>query len=130
MPTSFLLPRPVFGRPDAAAAAKLFIVACGAKDAVEACLPVFDVMGQKTFHLGTEPPSANLVKLSGNFLIASVIESLGEALALVGKAGVDQTPICRFPDIDSVCCPCLQDLWRADSRAKVRACRFRGAIRI
>ena len=46
-------------------------------------------MGQKTFHLGDEPKAANLVKLSGNFLIASVIETLGEALALVRKAGID-----------------------------------------
>jgi 3-hydroxyisobutyrate dehydrogenase-like beta-hydroxyacid dehydrogenase len=47
-------------------------------------------MGQKLFYLGVEPPAANLVKLSGNFLIASVIESLGEAMALIGKAGIDQ----------------------------------------
>jgi 3-hydroxyisobutyrate dehydrogenase-like beta-hydroxyacid dehydrogenase len=37
-----------------------------------------------------EPTAASLVKLSGNFLIASVIESLGEAMALVSKAGVDK----------------------------------------
>ena len=80
---------PVFGRPEAAAAAKLFIVAGGAPDVVEACRPLFEAMGQKTFHLGDEPKAANLVKLSGNFLIASVIEALGEALALVRKAGID-----------------------------------------
>jgi 3-hydroxyisobutyrate dehydrogenase-like beta-hydroxyacid dehydrogenase len=87
---------PVFGRPEAAAAAKLFIVACGEKDAVDACMPVFDKIGQRTFHLCTEPPSANLVKLSGNFLIASVIESLSEAMALVGKAGVDRRQYVDF----------------------------------
>jgi 3-hydroxyisobutyrate dehydrogenase-like beta-hydroxyacid dehydrogenase len=81
---------PVFGRPDAAAAAKLFIVAAGASDAVGACLPLFEVMGQKTFPIGDQPKAANLVKLSGNFLTASVIEGLGEAMALVGKAGVDR----------------------------------------
>jgi len=80
---------PVFGRPDAAAAAKLFIVAAGAPDALDACSPLFAAMGQKTIHISNEPPAANLVKLSGNFLIASVIEALGEAMALVGKAGVD-----------------------------------------
>jgi 3-hydroxyisobutyrate dehydrogenase-like beta-hydroxyacid dehydrogenase len=47
-------------------------------------------MGQRTFILGEVPSAANLVKLSGNFLIASVIESLGEAMALVAKGGVDQ----------------------------------------
>lgn len=80
---------PVFGRPQAAAAAKLFIVAAGAPDTIAACAPLFDAMGQKTFPIGEEPPAANLVKLSGNFLIAAVIETLGEAMALVGKAGID-----------------------------------------
>jgi 3-hydroxyisobutyrate dehydrogenase-like beta-hydroxyacid dehydrogenase len=80
---------PVFGRPDAAAAGKLFVVAAGPAAALELCAPVFDVIGQRTFNLGETPSAANLVKLSGNFLIASVIESLGEAIALVSKAGVD-----------------------------------------
>jgi 3-hydroxyisobutyrate dehydrogenase-like beta-hydroxyacid dehydrogenase len=80
---------PVFGRPDAAAAAKLFVVAAGAAETLAACAPVFDAIGQRTFILGDKPADANLVKLSGNFLIASVIETLGEAMALVGKAGVD-----------------------------------------
>ncbi|ANI42127.1 6-phosphogluconate dehydrogenase [Mycolicibacterium vaccae ATCC 25954] len=81
---------PVFGRPAAAAAAELFVVAAGPASAVAGLQPAFDAVGQRTFVLGEDPHTANLVKLSGNFLIASVIESLGEALALVGKAGVDK----------------------------------------
>ncbi|VEG57926.1 6-phosphogluconate dehydrogenase [Mycolicibacterium aurum] len=81
---------PVFGRPEAAAAAALFVVAAGAEDAVRDLAPVFDAVGQRTFEVSPDPKVANLVKLSGNFLIASVIESLGEAMALVGKAGVDK----------------------------------------
>jgi 3-hydroxyisobutyrate dehydrogenase-like beta-hydroxyacid dehydrogenase len=81
---------PVFGRPEAAAAAQLFIVAAGARTAVEACAALFSAMGQKVFNLSEEPSAANLVKLSGNFLIASVIEALSEAMALIGKAGIDQ----------------------------------------
>jgi len=80
---------PVFGRPDAAAAAKLFIAAAGSEAALKTCAPLFEAIGQRTFVLSDNPASANLVKLSGNFLIASVIESLGEAMALVGKGGVD-----------------------------------------
>lgn len=80
---------PVFGRPEAAQAAKLFVVAAGPHAALEATSEVFDAVGQRTFVVSEEPPTANLVKLSGNFLIMSVIESLGEAMALVGKAGVD-----------------------------------------
>jgi 3-hydroxyisobutyrate dehydrogenase-like beta-hydroxyacid dehydrogenase len=81
---------PVFGRPDAAAAAKLFIVTAGAKRALDICRPLFDAMGQRTFVIGEAPPMANLVKLSGNYLIAAVIEALGEAMALVGKGGIDR----------------------------------------
>jgi 3-hydroxyisobutyrate dehydrogenase-like beta-hydroxyacid dehydrogenase len=81
---------PVFGRPDAAAAGKLFVVAAGSKQSVDAVAPLFEAIGQRTFVIAEEPQLANLVKLSGNFLIACVIETLGEAMALVGKGGVDQ----------------------------------------
>lgn len=86
----YFVSAPVFGRPEAAAAAKLFIVVAGEPEARQACQPLFESMGQKTFPVGTEPRAANLIKLSGNFLIASVMESLGEAIALVGKAGIDR----------------------------------------
>jgi 3-hydroxyisobutyrate dehydrogenase-like beta-hydroxyacid dehydrogenase len=80
---------PVFGRPEAAEAAKLFIVAAGPAAAIERCRPLFDVMGQKTFVVGEDPVMANVTKLSGNFLIASVIECLGEAFSLGRKYGVE-----------------------------------------
>lgn len=80
---------PVFGRPEAAAAAKLFVVVAGPPQVLEPLAPLFGAIGQRTFVIAEQQHIANLVKLSGNFLIASVIESLGEALALVGKAGVD-----------------------------------------
>jgi 3-hydroxyisobutyrate dehydrogenase-like beta-hydroxyacid dehydrogenase len=81
---------PVFGRPEAAAAAKLFVVAAAEPDALEGVSPIFGAISQRTFVVADDPAAASLVKLSGNFLIASVIESLGEAMALVGKAGVDK----------------------------------------
>lgn len=87
---------PVFGRPDAAATAKLFIAAAGAPDALSACSPLFEALGQRTCFFGEEPQTANLVKLSGNFLIASLIEALGEAVALVGKAGIDRHEYINF----------------------------------
>ena len=81
---------PVFGRPEAAQAAKLFVVAAGAAESVQALSEIFSAVGQRTFVVSEEPKTANLIKLSGNFLIMSVIESVGEAMALVGKAGVDK----------------------------------------
>ena len=84
------LAAPVFGRPDAAASGKLFVVVGGPAEQVDTYLPLFKDLGQKTFVMSGKAENANLVKLSGNFLIAAVIESLGEALALIGKAGLDQ----------------------------------------
>lgn len=81
---------PVFGRPEAAAAAKLFVVAAGDAAAIDEVRPLFDALGPKTAVVSDRPEAANLVKLSGNFLLASVIESLGEAFALIGKAGLDR----------------------------------------
>jgi 3-hydroxyisobutyrate dehydrogenase-like beta-hydroxyacid dehydrogenase len=78
------------GRPDMAAAAKLFIIAAGDSATVNACRPLFDALGQKTSTIGAEPSAANLVKLTANFLQAAVIEALGEAVALICKAGIDR----------------------------------------
>lgn len=79
---------PVFGRPEAAVAARLFVVAAGPNEAVRACQPLFDAVGQRTFVMGEDASVANVIKLTGNFLIASTIESFGEAFALVRKYGV------------------------------------------
>lgn len=80
---------PVFGRPHAAAAGQLDIVAAGAQAALARCSPVFAVLGKQTFTVGAEPWLANVVKIARNFLLATVVESLGEAFALVRKSGVD-----------------------------------------
>ena len=87
---------PAVGRPDAAAAARLYILAAGAPDAVTECTPLFAAMGQHVLFMGDAPRSANLVKLATNFLIMSVIESVGEAMALVGKEGIDRRAYLEF----------------------------------
>jgi 3-hydroxyisobutyrate dehydrogenase-like beta-hydroxyacid dehydrogenase len=80
---------PVFGRPDAAAAKQLLIVAAGASEAVAAARPIFDAIGRHTVIAGAEPYQANAVKLCGNFMIASMIETFGEAYATIRKSGVE-----------------------------------------
>jgi 3-hydroxyisobutyrate dehydrogenase-like beta-hydroxyacid dehydrogenase len=79
---------PVFGRPEAAAAKQLWVLAAGAPDAVERSLPALQAMGRGVTRLGDTASAANVVKLTGNFLIASMIEALGEAFALTRKAGI------------------------------------------
>jgi len=87
---------PVFGRPEAAEAGKLFVVAAGEADVIERCRPVLETVGQRLFVMGDKPEMANVVKLSGNFLIASIIESLGEAIALARKYGIDPHEYVEF----------------------------------
>lgn len=87
---------PVFGRPDAADAARLAVVAAGPESLVQKCRPLFEAMGPKLYVAGERPSMANVVKLSGNFLIGSVLESLSEALAFARKSGVDAAALMEF----------------------------------
>ena len=80
---------PVFGRPAAAEAARLVVVAGGPAEAVERVRPLLEAIGRKFFVIGPEPYSANTVKLAGNFLIASMLETLSEAFVLTRKSGVE-----------------------------------------
>jgi 3-hydroxyisobutyrate dehydrogenase-like beta-hydroxyacid dehydrogenase len=79
---------PVFGRPEAAASAKLFVVAAGDPADLRTVSPLLGVIGQRVFDVGTTPSAASLVKLCGNFMILSAVEAMGEALALAAKGGV------------------------------------------
>jgi 3-hydroxyisobutyrate dehydrogenase-like beta-hydroxyacid dehydrogenase len=87
---------PVFGRPEAAEAAKLAVVAAGPASSVQRCKPLFEAMGPKLFVVGERSSMANVVKLSGNFLIATVLESLAEALTFARKSGVDPGLLLEF----------------------------------
>lgn len=87
---------PVFGRPEAAEAGKLAVVAAGSKATVERFKAVWDAIGQKLLVISEQQSQANVVKLTGNFLIATVLESLGEALAFARKSGVDAAALLDF----------------------------------
>jgi 3-hydroxyisobutyrate dehydrogenase-like beta-hydroxyacid dehydrogenase len=87
---------PVFGRPEAAEGARLSVVAAGPATSVQRCKPLFQAMGPKLFVVGERPSMANVVKLSGNFLIATVLESLAEALTFARKSGVDPGLLLEF----------------------------------
>jgi 3-hydroxyisobutyrate dehydrogenase-like beta-hydroxyacid dehydrogenase len=79
----------VLGRPDAAAAAKLFVMAAGEPAQIKRCQPLFNVLGQKTLIIGEDAPAANVVKLAVNFMLTAVIESMAEAFTLVRKHGLE-----------------------------------------
>jgi 3-hydroxyisobutyrate dehydrogenase-like beta-hydroxyacid dehydrogenase len=91
-----MLSATVLGRPDAAAQGKLIIIAAGPTTTLRDAAPLLDAVGSRTAYFGDTASNANLIKLSANFLTASVLESLGEALALVGEGGVDRRQYLDF----------------------------------
>ena len=82
------LAAPVFGRPEAAAAGKLHVVVAGDPALIARAQPVLGAIGQKTWPVGPRAEHANVVKVAGNFMIASAIETMGEAVALARAHGV------------------------------------------
>ncbi|WP_404338439.1 NAD(P)-dependent oxidoreductase [Sphingomonas sp. MMS12-HWE2-04] len=81
---------PVFGRPAAAAAGQLWVVAAGEAAALDDAAPIFEVIGRATYRVGDTPSAANLVKLAGNFMIMGSVEVMGEAIALGERGGISR----------------------------------------
>jgi 3-hydroxyisobutyrate dehydrogenase-like beta-hydroxyacid dehydrogenase len=90
------LSTPVFGRPDAAENARLAVVAAGEEAVIDRCRPLFEALGPKLLLAGDKPSLANVVKLTGNFMIATVLETLSEALAFARKSGLDPAALLEF----------------------------------
>ena len=80
---------PVLGRPDLAAEGLLKLVPAGPPAAVDTVRPLLDVIGQQNFEVGTSPQAAAAVKIANNFVLGCAIETMGEALSLVEKLGVE-----------------------------------------
>jgi len=84
-----LVSAPVFGRPTAVTSGTLRLLCAGKEEDTSRVLPLLETLGSRVFMLGELPSVANLVKLAGNFMISSALETLGETFALTKKAGVD-----------------------------------------
>jgi len=87
------LAAPVFGRPEAAAARKLWICNSGPADAKKRARPIFDAISQGIFDFGEDVGAANVVKLAGNFLLTAAIEAMAEASALAEKNGIPRADL-------------------------------------
>ena len=109
---SLWLSAPVFGRPEAAAAQKLWICQSGAANAKARAKPLLEAMGQAIHDFGDEPGAANVVKLSGNFLILSAVEAMAEALTLAEKSGIDRQALAGFLGQTVFNCPIYQNYGR------------------
>ncbi|SRR6266446_2269210 len=106
---SIYLAAPVFGRPEAAAARKLWICLSGTQPGKERVQPILNVLGQGVFDFGEDPGAANVVKLVGNFLIASAMEAMAEALTLAEKNGIERSKVIDMLGQTSFACPIYQN---------------------
>ena len=87
---------PVFGRPDAAAAKRLWVCISGPASARNRVQPILAAIGQGTFDFGEDPGAANVAKLCGNFLIAANLEALAELLTLAEKSGLSKKSVAEL----------------------------------
>lgn len=116
---------PVFGRPEAAQAAKLNVVVAGAQEAIARVEPLLSAIGQRTWRLGDAPERANIVKLAGNFMIASAIETMGEAAALVQAHGVGAGEFLEVLTSTLFACPAYQIYGRLIAEERYEPAAFK-----
>ncbi len=106
---SMYLAAPVFGRPDAAAARKLYISLSGPQAGKERVKPILNALGQSVYDFGDDPGAANVIKLTGNFLIASAMEAMAEALTLAEKNGIERSKVINMLGQTIFACPIYQN---------------------
>ena len=102
--TSFVA-APVFGKPDAAVAQKLWIATSGSEDAKARVRPLLDAMGQGVYDFGEDAGAASVVKLTGNFLLGAAIEAMAEAFTLAQKSGIPRQAVYELFTNTLFACP-------------------------
>ena len=122
---SVMVSAPVFGRPNAASAKKLWICTSGPSDAKAKVRPVLDAMGQGVTDFGDDPGAANVVKLAGNFMIAASFEAMSEALTMVQKSGVDPAAAIEMLTSTLFACPVYQGYGNVIAHRKFTPAGFR-----
>jgi 3-hydroxyisobutyrate dehydrogenase-like beta-hydroxyacid dehydrogenase len=80
---------PVFGRPNVAAQARLWIAAAGPDEAIAAARPLLEPLSRGISVVGAEPSQAHALKLGGNFLISTMIQSLAESFVYAQSQGIE-----------------------------------------
>lgn len=116
---------PVFGRPDAAKAKRLWVLASGPAVQRAAIRPVLEAVGQGIFDFGDEPGAANVAKLAGNFLIAANLEAMSEAFTMAEKQGVDRAAVADMLAKTLFACPIYQGYGKAIAEKRFTPVGFR-----
>eukprot|EP00310_Coccolithus_braarudii_P019215 CAMPEP_0183344552 /NCGR_PEP_ID=MMETSP0164_2-20130417/10199_1 /TAXON_ID=221442 /ORGANISM="Coccolithus pelagicus ssp braarudi, Strain PLY182g" /LENGTH=349 /DNA_ID=CAMNT_0025515563 /DNA_START=69 /DNA_END=1117 /DNA_ORIENTATION=+ len=84
---------PIFARADGVAQRLASFCVGGKEAAVAMALPILEANSNGVFRFGEDPGAGNVVKLCGNYMIASAIESCSEALSLAEKSGLDRAAV-------------------------------------
>jgi 3-hydroxyisobutyrate dehydrogenase-like beta-hydroxyacid dehydrogenase len=116
---------PVFGRPEAAAVAKLNVVVAGPAGAIERIEPLLAAISERVWPMGNEPERANAVKLAGNFMIASALETMGEAAALAEAYGVAPAEFLKVLTSTLFAAPVYQNYGRLIAERHYTPARFK-----
>lgn len=115
---------PVFGRPTAAAAKLLWVCTSGSAEAKRRVHRALEAIGQGISDFGEEAGAANVVKLCGNFLIASAIESMAESFTLARKNGLDPVMVADLFGKTLFACPVYQNYGKMLAAFDVRQVGF------
>lgn len=122
------LSAPVFGRPEAAAARKLWICVSGDAAAKARVIPLLNQIGQQVFDFGETVSAANVVKITGNFLIVAAIEAMAEAFTLAEKNDIDRTQVAELFGQTLFACPIYQNYGRMIAQQQYEPAGFRLAL--
>lgn len=125
---STLVSAPVFGRPDAAAARKLWIAVAGPSAAKERVRPVLDALSQGVFDLGEQPRAANVIKVCGNFMLVAAMEAMAEACTLAEKNGIERSELIRMLTGTLFTCPPYQNYGKAIAAQSYTPAGFKLAL--
>jgi 3-hydroxyisobutyrate dehydrogenase-like beta-hydroxyacid dehydrogenase len=122
------LAAPVFGRPEAAAAKKLWICLAGDGKAKERAKPILEALGQDIFDFGDKPEAANVVKLAGNFLVGSAIEAMAEAYTFAEKNGVSREKVADVFSQTFLACPIYQNYGKVIATQEYQPAGFKVSL--
>ncbi|KAI9003804.1 hypothetical protein DFJ74DRAFT_612922 [Hyaloraphidium curvatum] len=87
---------PVFGRPDAARNKLLVGVLAGPPAAKAAVRPFVDGFTRAVWDQGDRAELANVMKVAGNFMLASTLEVISEAMAIADAGGLPREKLLDF----------------------------------
>ena len=125
---SFYVAAPVFGRPEAVAAKKLWVCLSGKQRAKEIAKPVLDNLGQGIIDFGTDAGGANVVKIAGNFMIMASMEMMAEAYTVAEKNGIDRMQIAEFFGSTLFNAPIFQNYGKAIAGKQYQPVGFKSSL--